>query len=330
MVNLQSENQELAETCAKMQQIMQSQQEESHKESKLKSKLRKITSNKNKLSKNLKSKDRELRQLKNDLAAIKQISKGDTTAVRVLNDKINKLNKEVKESAKIAEDLRKDNQAKDDTIESLRQQISQLQNNPSQVYNQQNDYAQNDAKDDSDDYKDDSYEDPQDSNIIDENPVQDAEFAKEEEAKGELKPIISESVVDPLFEKLKLLLQRKGIECNNMAKLFPEEITILKLEHKLKTMGLKDSEERLALSRYIIEPRTAKMVEFNENRKISETNAENILKTKIEQYKIYKNEKELQERVKMQVGRYISTLKDALECEDLDGTGYIPANALKS
>jgi flagellar motor switch/type III secretory pathway protein FliN len=35
-------------------------------------------------------------------------------------------------------------------------------------------------------------------------------------------------------------------------------------------------------------------------------------------------------RVKEQVGRFTSTLKDALECEDLDGTGYIPAKTLKS
>lgn len=38
----------------------------------------------------------------------------------------------------------------------------------------------------------------------------------------------------------------------------------------------------------------------------------------------------MKSRVKEQVGRFTSTLKDALECEDLDGTGYIPAKTLKS
>lgn len=59
LVNLQSENQELAETCAKMQQIMQNQQEDKEHESKLKSKLTKLLTNKKKLSKNLKLKERK-------------------------------------------------------------------------------------------------------------------------------------------------------------------------------------------------------------------------------------------------------------------------------
>lgn len=64
LVNLQSENQELAETCAKMQQLLQSQQEDKVVETKLRSKLNRIVSNKKKVSKSLKLKEKEILQLK--------------------------------------------------------------------------------------------------------------------------------------------------------------------------------------------------------------------------------------------------------------------------
>jgi hypothetical protein len=188
---------------------------------------------------------------------------------------------------------------------------------------------------DEDEYKDEDYykdEKPQASNAVEEDYGQVEELEnKDDEVKGEQKAIISESFVDPLFDKFKLMLQRNGIKYNQMSKVFPDEITIMKLEHKLKSLGLKDAEERLTLSRYIIEPRNSKMIEFNENRSISKENVENILKSKIENYKTYENDADsLKQRILQQVGRFISTLEDALECEDLDGTGYIPASTIKS
>jgi predicted nucleic acid-binding Zn-ribbon protein len=70
-----------------MQQILQNQQEEAAQDSKLRSKLNKITANKKKLSKNLKTKERELKQLKNDLAAARQSSKGGSSAIKALNER---------------------------------------------------------------------------------------------------------------------------------------------------------------------------------------------------------------------------------------------------
>jgi len=128
-----------------------------------------------------------------------------------------------------------------------------------------------------------------------------------------------------------LWLQKNNIKYNNMSEAFPEDLTIISLEHKLKSLGLRDSEERLTLSRYIIEPRNNKMIEFNEARSISKENAENVLKSKIDNYQIFEhNSQEMIQRVKQQVGRFTNTLSDALECEDLDGTGFITVNALKS
>jgi hypothetical protein len=71
------------------------------------------------------------------------------------------------------------------------------------------------------------------------------------------------------------------------------------------------------------------MVEFNENREISKEKAENILKSKIEDYKTYEFEDVFQKRINEKIGRFKETVKDALECEDLDGTGFIAANSLK-
>lgn len=355
LVNLQNENQELAETCAKMQQIMQQQQDDKSKDTKLKSKLKKITANKNKLSKNLKSKERELRQLKVDLNTAKQLSKGDTSVVKTMQEQISQLKKDLKSQDKILNNLRQDNQNKDNIIQSLTEQIRKMEENPSQPARvESNNYSQNvyentayqqskneerkseDAEsdhqddDDDDDYKDDSYEDPQESNIVEDTQPHGEVDNKDEEVKGETKNIISEIEVDPLFEKVQLMLQRKGIEYNKMGEMLPKPVTIISLEHKLKAMGLKDPEERLAISRYIVEPRDERKVEFNENREISNLNAENILKSKIDAYTVFKNdEEEYQKRVRQQIGRYTSTLKDALEWEDLDGTGYMPANALK-
>lgn len=191
------------------------------------------------------------------------------------------------------------------------------------------DYEEQVEEVEEDNYKDDEYDEAQESNVREDPPLDIKN--KDEEVKGEQKAIISESDVDPLFEKLKFLLQKNNIKYNNMGSLFPPEITIMSLEHKLKHYGLKDSEERLTLARYIIEPRSNKKIEFNENRNISKSNAENVLKSKIEPYKTFENdEDQYKSRVREQVGRFTSTLKDSLECEDLDGTGYIPASTLKS
>ena len=360
LVNLQTENQELAETCAKMQQILQNQQEEKAEDSKLRSKLNKITANKKKLSKNLKTKERELKQLKNDLVAARQTSKGGNSAIKMLNERCDKFQRDLEGKEKVISRLRREVQDKNERISRLELEVQSMKTSPGviAVDNQQkNLYAQkpkhevhkepeesDDYNDqfhdedggykDDDEFKDDDYkeEELQASNAVEDDYGQVDELEnKDEEVKGEQKAIISESFVDPLFEKLKLMLQRNGIKYNQMGKIFPEEITIMKLEHKLKSLGLKDAEERLTLCRYIIEPRNAKMIEFNENRSISKENAENVLKSKIENYKTYENDAEvLKQRILQQVGRFISTLKDALECEDLDGTGFIPASVIKS
>lgn len=115
-----------------------------------------------------------------------------------------------------------------------------------------------------------------------------------------------------------------------MGQALPADITIMSLEHKLKSLGLKDAEERLTISRYIIEPRNDKMVEFNENTAIAKEKAENILKSKIEDYRTYEFEDDvLQKRIKEKSADFRETVRDALECEDLDGTGYIAASSLK-
>lgn len=202
----------------------------------------------------------------------------------------------------------------------------------------QDDNAYNDDNEDHDDheeyvedYEDDEKDqvDQQDPNIIEDDEHDDEEDNKDKEFKGELKAIISDIEVEPLFDKLKLWLQRNNIKYNSMGQALPSEITIMKLEHKLKSIGFKDAEERLNIWRYIIEPRNEKMVEFNENREISKEKAENILKSKIEDYKTYEFEDVFQKRINEKIGRFKETVKDALECEDLDGTGFIAANSLK-
>lgn len=205
----------------------------------------------------------------------------------------------------------------------------------SQTNDEHDEPDEHDEHDGQDDYVDDYEEsgkdqvEQQDPHII-EDDEHDEEDTKDKEPKGELKAIISDIEVDPLFDKLKLWLQRNKIKYNNMGQVLPTEITIMKLEHKLKSIGFKDAEERLNICRYIIEPRNDKMVEFNENRDISKEKAENILKSKIEDYRTYEFEDEvLQKRIKEKIGRFKETVKDALECEDLDGTGYIAASSLK-
>ena len=96
IINLQNENQELAETWAKMQQIMQSQQEDKE-DNKLKAKLNRILTNKKKLSKNLKLKEKELLQLKKDLADARQSSKGGNSVIKSLNDRLNKYQKDIED-----------------------------------------------------------------------------------------------------------------------------------------------------------------------------------------------------------------------------------------
>ena len=273
-----------------------------------------------------------------------------------MRDKISEQQKDLNSQEKIMNNLRNDNQQKDSLIHNLTEQIRKMDENPSQPAQAQSDTFNNNAytndaykqmneppksedagssshqeKDDEDeDYKDESYEDPQESNMVDESQPQVDIKPEVEEIKGETKNIISESEVDPLFDKVKLILQRKGIEYNKMGEMLTDPLTIISLEHTLKTLGLKDPEERLAISRYIIEPRDDRKIEFNENREISKPNAENIFKSKIDAYNVFNNdEQEFTTRVKQQIGRYVSTLKDALECEDLDGTGFIPASTLK-
>lgn len=96
IINLQNENQELAETWAKMQQIMQSQQEDKE-DNKLKAKLNRILTNKKKLSKNLKLKEKELTQLKKDLADARQSSKGGNSVIKSLNDRLNKYQRDIED-----------------------------------------------------------------------------------------------------------------------------------------------------------------------------------------------------------------------------------------
>lgn len=96
IINLQNENQELAETWAKMQQIMQSQQEDKE-DNKLKAKLNRILTNKKKLSKNLKLKEKELIQLKKDLAEARQSSKGGNSVIKSLNERLNKYQRDVED-----------------------------------------------------------------------------------------------------------------------------------------------------------------------------------------------------------------------------------------
>ena len=328
---------------------MQTQQEDKDKESKLRSKLNRITNNKKKISKSLKSKEREIKQLKSDLVAARHLTRGEGGS-KVNNDKLSKLQKEVDDKNRKIDRLTNDNQNKDDIIESLRNQINDLQSGspqPQESYAPQEEYVDHASdhkeseeykesekvEDDEDEYKDEDYEDPQESQVTEEKQERAEEEVKddEDEPKGELKSIISESDVDPLFEKLKLVLQRNQIKYNNMSQLFPDVITIADLDNQLKTLGLKDSEERFILSRYIVEPRTAKIINYYDSREISKSNAENILKSKIEAYSLYQDsEEEMKSRLAQQVGRYVSTLKDSLELEDLDGSGFIQANSLKS
>lgn len=363
IANLQSENQELAETCAKMQQIMQSQQEDKEVESKLRSKLNRIILNKKKLSKSLKTKERELKQLRTDLAAARVTTKGSAPASKALSDKLAKCQRDLEDKAQQASRLKRECDDKDARIRQLQQEVAELRasphsapqsqpaakvrpttakapprKEPAQEPRKQSDEESKDEVDEQypDEYPDESPDEDRDDEArespVPEDDGQVDEVAnKDEEARGEQKAIIGESEVDPLFDKLKLLLQRNKIKYSSMGQLLPSEVTIMKLEHRLKSLGLKDAEERLTLCRYIIEPRSEKKVEFNENREVSREKAENVLKSKIESYKTYENdEDEMRDRVKKQVGRFISTLKDALECEDLDGTGYIPASTLKS
>lgn len=362
IINLQNENQELAETCAKMQQIMQSQQEDREVENKLRSKLSKILTNKKKLSKNLKLKEKELLQLKKDLADARQSSKGGSSAVKTLNDRLNKFQKDLEDKNRTIAKLRKDLDDKNDVISRLQLEAGSNKNGGKtyaaqpreeaktesphktasaraeqpethevreDTHDSQDPADDQDGHDDDDGYSDDKDQiDQRELNIIEDDHD---EGNKNEEVKGELKAIISDIEVDPLFDKLKLCFQRNNIKYNNMSQILPGEITIMKLEHKLKSVGFKDVEERLSICRYIIEPRNEKLIEFNENREISKEKAENILKSKIEDYRTYEfDEDEFQKRVRDQIGRFKSTVTDALECEDLDGTGFIPAKSLKS
>lgn len=360
IANLQSENQELAETCAKMQQIMQSQHEDKEVESKLRSKLNRIISNKKKLSKNLKTKERELKQLRTDLAAARMTSKGPALASKALGDKLAKCQRDLEDKAQQASRLRRECEDKDARIRQLQQEVAALRAGPQaaaqpppaakvrpttakapprrEPSEAQRKQSEEESKDEVDEhFADESPDEDRDDEEAVESPVPEDDGQAEEvadrddEVRGEQKALIGEGEVDPLFDKLKLLLQRNQIKYSGMGQLLPPEVTIMKLEHRLKSLGLKDAEERLTLCRYIIEPRTEKRVEFNENREVSREKAENILKSKIESYKTYENDdEEMRDRVKQQVGRFVSTLKDALECEDLDGTGYIPASTLKS
>ena len=344
---LEGEKQELAEALAKMQQIVQDQNDDKEKGSKLKSKLNRITASKKKISKSLKSKEREIKQLKNDLNAARNLARGDGTT-KNLNEKLIKLQKDLEDKNKKIERISNENQKKDDIIESLNNQINDLQANNSQLqravvapheeygnqpsdHKHSEDHKESDIHHDEDDeYKDDSYEDPQESNIIEENQVEKEEENKESEEKGKQKPIVSQSEVKLLFEKLRIICQRQKIEYNNLSQIFPDTITIMNLEHKLKSLRIKDPEERLTLSRYIIEPRSENRIRFEENREISKDNAEKILKSKIEEYKTYENEEEqLKLRFRELLGRYSSTLRDSLELEDLRECGYIPATTLK-
>jgi predicted nucleic acid-binding Zn-ribbon protein len=79
-----------------MQQIMQSQQEDKE-DNKLKAKLNRILTNKKKLSKNLKLKEKELLQLKKNLADARQSSKGGNSAIKSLNERLNKYQRDIED-----------------------------------------------------------------------------------------------------------------------------------------------------------------------------------------------------------------------------------------
>lgn len=333
---------------------MQNQNENKDTENKMKNKLSRILTNKKKLTKNLKLKEKELVQLRKDLNEARKTSKGGNNAVKSLNERLTKYQKDIDEKSRTIDKLRDENQNKNDIISQLREEIEEMKNKsisissktkkvekPEKVEKEFEAHpiaSSEHEKEDEGEYQDDEYEDEykddveqQDPNIIDDDVQGVEEDEQIEEPRGELKAIINESEVDPIFEKLKLLLQRNGIKYHNMNKLFPDSITIMTLEHKLKSLGMKDAEERLTLCRYIIEPRAEKKVEFNENRSISKENAENVLKSKIDDYDIYQyNAEEFNERIRSQVKRYANTLREALELEDLNSSGYIPANTLKS
>jgi len=203
-----------------MQQIMQVQQEEKSRGSKLKSKLTKITANKKKLSKNLKSKDREVKQLRNDLAAARLSSKGGSSATKSQNERLDKYQRELEDKNRLVAKLRRECDDKNNRISNMEREVSSLKSGGAvvvethqQVYTQQpvgqqvqqvaheqqveSDQQDDDEGEDDDNY-DDDYEDPEPSNVIEDVGQID------EEVKGELKAIISEYDVDPLFEKLKL------------------------------------------------------------------------------------------------------------------------------
>lgn len=277
----------------------------------------------------------------------------NTKEILKINSKvISKLNKEIDEKNTLISKLQENKEVKSQVqVSSSPKKEQVVKANPmnNEPIIKQTSYKQ-EVKDDSqindeeqeeheehgehDEYVDDYEEDDkdqveqQDPNII-EDDEHDEEENREKEFKGELKAIISDIEVDPLFDKLKLWFQRNNIKYNNMGQVLPSEITIMKLEHKLKSIGFKDAEERLSIWRYIIEPRNEKMIEFNENKSISKEKAENILKSKIEDYKIYEFDDVLQKRINEKIGRFKETVKDALEWEDLDGTGYIAASSLK-
>ena len=257
--------------------------------------------------------------------------------LKINNKAISKLQKEIDEKNALISRFQdnKDIKAQIPKTSSPKKEqpstVEQLKNNQvvkQDSYNQQlkedshvqdDDQEEQDEQEDHEDYVEDYEEDDkdqveqQDPNII-EDDEHDEEDNKEKEFKGELKAIISDIEVDPLFDKLKLWLQRNNIKYNNMGQALPSEITIMKLEHKLKSIGFKDAEERLNIWRYIIEPRNEKMVEFNENREITKEKAENILKSKIEDYKTYEFDDVLQKRINEKIGRFKETVKDVLEC----------------
>lgn len=245
IINLQNENQELAETCAKMQQIMQSQQDDKE-DSKLRAKLSRIMANKKKLTKNLKVKERELSQLKKDLADARLSSKGGSSTLKTLNDRLNKYQKDVEDKNKTIAKLHKELADKNNIIARLQNSAGPHKSSPAKeqlvkaeslkservvkqsTYDQQREQDsrpsdasddrddngepderdEQDEQDDQDEYADD-YEDnskdrveQQDPNIIDDDEHDDD--AKNNNPKGELKAIISDIEVDPLFDKLKL------------------------------------------------------------------------------------------------------------------------------
>lgn len=268
---------------------------------------------------------------------------------------MNKYQKDLDEKNRQIERLRSDTQSKNDIIAQLREEIEEMksqgvqaptgtkqkverkqeyQSEPIEDDEPQHDEDEQDQDQENDEYEDDEYQEDveqQDPNIIDEDAQEIEVEEQKNEPKGELKAIISDGEVEPLFNKLKLAFQRNKINYNSMGSAFPDPITIMKLEHKLKSLGMKDAEERLSLSRYIIEPRKDKKIEFIENRTISKENAENILKSKISNYSTYQYDaEEFNKRIREQAKRFSGTLRESFDLEDLDGNGYIAAGALKS